>query len=245
MREEKIEEVAKALAGAYRNSSEVLPATQLADLTVEEAVEIQQRVIEMLGERVPVAKVGLSGEGVLTAAPIMGSLVLESGGTMQIPARGLIGIEVEIAAQLKTDLTPEMARGDIRNAIDRLVCGIEIIGSRLDDRKQAGPAGALADNINSAGYVIGGEWAHGELVDGLDLEVRADDSLVYAAEAKHPVGDVLRPLAMLGRSGWKSVAPKAGMVITTGSLCGVVPVPMPSQILVRIGNGPEVTVRFA
>ncbi|HVW92835.1 MAG TPA: hypothetical protein VHB74_09520 [Devosia sp.] len=245
MREEKIEDVAKALAGAYRDTGAVVPAAGLADLTVEEAAEIQQRVVEMLGERVPVAKVGLSSEGVLTAAPIMGSLVIGSGGTMALPKRGLIGIEVELAARLKADVTPELARGDIRNAVDALVCGIEIIGSRLDDRRQAGPAGPLADNLNSAGYVVGGEWTHGELVDGLEIEVRADDALVYTGEAQHPVGDVLRPLAMLGRDGWKSVVPKAGMVITTGALCGIVPVPMPSLISVRIGDGPEVTVRFA
>jgi 2-keto-4-pentenoate hydratase len=244
MREERIEDVAAALASAYRDTGLIIPAARLADLAMEEAVAVQQRVVEMLGERVPVAKVGLTPEGVLTAAPIMGSYVLESGGTVNLPKRGLVGIEVEIAARLKQDLTPEIARGDIRDALDGMICGIEIIGSRLDDRKQAGAGGQLADSITSAGYVLGGEWTGGPLIDGLELEIKADGKVVYSAEARHPVGDALRPLAMLAREGWGSVAPKAGMVITTGSLCGIVPVPMPALVSVRLGDGPEVTVRF-
>ena len=245
MREERIEEVAMALAEAYRDTSLIVPAARLADLSIEEAVEIQQRVVEMLGERVPVAKVGLAADGAFTAAPIMGSYVLESGGTVPLPGRGLIGVEVEIAARLKKDLTPEMAQGDIRDVVDGLICGIEIIGSRLDDRKQAGAGGQLADSITSGGYVLGGEWTGGPLVDGLPLEIRADGEVVYSGEAKHPAGDAMRPLAVLARQGWGSVTPKAGMVITTGSLCGIVAVPMPSLVSVRLGDGPEVTVRFA
>lgn len=244
MREAKIEELAAALAGAYRDTGEILAAQRFLDLTTDEAIAIQQRVVEILGERVPVAKVGLSPEGVLTAAPIMGSLVVDSGATVEMPRRGLVGIEVEIAARLKADLTPEMAHGDIRDAIDGLICGIEIIGSRLDDRKQAGPGGQLADNITSGGYVLGGEWLGGPLVDGAEIQVLADGVPVYSNAAKHPVGDALKPLAMLGRQGWGSVTPKAGMAITTGALCGVVSVPLPSLISVRIGDGPEVTVRF-
>ena len=66
---------------------------------------IQGEVLRRLGETVPVAKVSVV-EGSGRAAPIIATEVIASGGMLDLRGGNLLGLELEIAAVLRTDLTP-------------------------------------------------------------------------------------------------------------------------------------------
>jgi 2-keto-4-pentenoate hydratase len=238
----RIDELAAALAGAYADAGRTVAAAPFAALSLEEALAVQGKVLAALGETVPVAKVAVN-DGTAVAAPIYGALSVASGGRLGAPARGLVGIEVEIAARLKADVGPG---ADAAAAIEGLVCGIEVIGTRFDDRKAAGAFGPLADNLLTAGYAYGIDpWTGGTDVDGIDIVVEIDGRQVYSGKAKHPFGGVLQPILAQARAphdGFGGL--KAGMIVTTGTLCGVVPVPGPCMITARLAGTHEVRLQL-
>lgn len=234
------EELVAALVACYADTGRTVAATRLAGLDLETALAVQQAVTRRLGESVPVSKVGVLADGTAIAAPIHGALSVASGGRLAIPARGLVGIEVEVAVRLRTDVP---ADGDVAAAIEGYLCGIEVIGTRLDDRRAAGPWGTLADNLITAGYAAGSApWTAGPDVDGIDIEVFIDGARVHAGKATHPFGGVLAPIAACarapgGRYGWLL---RAGTIVTTGTLCAVVPVSGPCTITARLAGTHEV-----
>jgi 2-keto-4-pentenoate hydratase len=180
----------------------------------------------------------------------MASLVVASGGRLTVPARGIVGVEVEIAGRIKRDITPEIAAGgpeSVLAAFDVLIGGIEIIGTRFNDRRNAGTFGPLADNSATGGYVFSDEeWTGGTVIETLSVEIEVDGKQIYSAPAKHPFGGVFNPVIAYGKAqNDRFGALKAGMIVTTGSLCGVVPVATPCRVTARIAGSYTIEVELA
>ncbi|SFV38655.1 2-keto-4-pentenoate hydratase [Devosia crocina] len=231
-------ELAAMLVKAHGDDAMLVPAERFAGLTQAEALDIQKRVAADIGSRSPAAKVGLAADGSGFSAPIFAPLVVENAGTLHLPARGIVGIEVEAAVRLGRDLSVDMLdQSDAawRHAIDDVVVTIELIGSRFDDRRAAGPWGNLADNLSTAGLVIGSSLGQFE-VDGLPISVKIDDQLVREDRARLPFGSILAPIRAALASGSGDLF-RAGTVVTTGSLCQpLIVLQHDGSIRARLGN---------
>lgn len=246
-----LEMLARALAEAHRDPARKLDGSAFAHLDFEQAQEVQALTRRLLGEPCRVSKVAIDASGRAVAAPIYGSPTGPSGITLDLPERGWLGLEVEIAVRLSRAITPTMAeRGAdaVREAIESFHVGVEIVGSRFDDRLAAGPNGPFADNMNSAGYVWSPlPWTHGVEVDGLPITVALNGETLWQGPGKLPFGDLLAPVLAYARSPLAFDALAAGKLVTTGTLCGLVPLNEPGHAAARIADAApvEFTIRRA
>ena len=241
MSDTEINTIADAIVAAHRDPTKRVAAAHLAHLSIDAAMAVQGAVIQRLGETVPVAKVAIGAEGRGLAAPIISSTVINDGGTLSSGNGDFLGLEIEIAACLAQDLTPAIVaqgRDAVLAALDHFVVGIELIGTRIDDRSKAGPFGPMADNMITAGYVRGGQAiAALPLADGLEMSVTVDGVERSLGLSKHPFGGVIEPLMAYAKAPFDQFGGlRAGMVVTTGSLCGLIELATPSKVSVKLGD---------
>jgi len=243
-----IERFADLLAAAHRSGIPVSLDAELAGLPVDDGPGVQLAVMSRLGETAPASKVAINKAGRPVAAPIFGARVVPSGATLSLA--GTIGFEVEIALRLGRDLTPELAaRGEagLLSAIDAFFVGIELIGTRLADRHAAGLGALLADNLIGNGYVLNSEtpWTRGSDIADAIVSATVDGSEVHRAPASNPFGGVLVALQAYAQAPFDGHgACRAGHIITTGTLCGLIPVGGPCRIVAGLdANRVEVTLQ--
>lgn len=216
-------------------------------LTDEEAMAVQAEVMRRLGESAPASKVALNKAGRPIAAPIFGGVMFGNDDVVPRPSSGMSGLEVEIAVRLGRDLTPELAASGpsgLMAAIETVYLGVELLGARLAQPKAVNGNTFLADNLGNAAYVLDARraWTAGLEVEGLPLEVQFDEVVVHSAPARHPFGGVLVALERY------ALAPDdqfnccgAGRLITTGTLCGVLPIDRTCRVAVKLGSAPELS----
>lgn len=243
----RLDALAQQLAEAHRQPARTVPAARFAGLGVEAAMAIQARTLQLLGERALVTKVGIDATGRGTAAPIYASLAGPDGTSIARPERGLLGIEVEIAIRLATAITPEMAAAGeaaVVPAIASFHVGVEIVGSRFDDRAIAGANGQLADNLNTGGYVWSETpWPRGLDLKDIQIDVAVDGEAYWRGPGVNPFGSILTPVIAYARApldGFGALG--AGMLVTTGSLCGLVAINRPCTIRAGITGSAPVTL---
>lgn len=243
-----IERFAGELVRAHETGGMLQLDPELDAISVEDGAAVQEAMTARLGATVAVSKIAINKTGRAVAAPMYGSLFTESGGTL--PARGVIGLEVEIAIRLGRDVTPELAadgEAGLLSAIDQFLVGIELIGSRLENFRQWGVGAGLADNLFSAGYVLNRDepWQRGTSYIDAMIEVEIDGRPAYSALATHPFGGVLVALEQYAKAPFdRHGCCKAGSIITTGTLCGLVPTTGPCAIVTRLGGAHETRVRL-
>ena len=243
-----IERFAEVLANAHRTGQPATLDAELDGLAVDDAPAVQLAVMRQLGETALASKVAINKTGRAVAAPMLGSRFVTSGGTL--PAAGLIGFEVEIAVRLGRDLTPELAaRGEsgLMSAIDAFFVGIECIGPHIANHREAGLGALLADNLVSGGYVLNTEspWRGGSDIAGAVVTAHVDGIQVHSAAASNPFGGVLVALHAYAQAPFDGHGVcSAGHIITTGTLCGLIPVTGPCRIVAGIdATQVEVTLR--
>lgn len=77
--------------------------------------------------------------------------------------------------------------------------------------------------MNSAGYIWSPhQWTGGIEIDGLPIEVRVDGEICWQGAAKAPFGKLLDPVIGYARKPLVFDALDVGMLVTTGTLCGLV-----------------------
>lgn len=212
------------------------------DITFSQAVRTQQEVLEARGWVPSGFKVLVrSNDGLWAVAPMVAEACIQSDQILKRVGAGLLGFEVELAVVLKHDITLEMARLGIEGvlpAIDHAMFGLEILQTRFDDHAAAGPNAQLADNLNNGGYVFGAEaWTGGLNVDGLELQVLVNEESVFEGHAKYAFSHPLHPIVQFALLGSDPLGVlKAGSVITTGALCGVLPLSDRSRISVTVAG---------
>jgi 2-keto-4-pentenoate hydratase len=233
-----VERFAAAIENARKGGAPLVLDGALDAISVADAARVQQLVLERLGDTVAASKVAINKRDVAVIAPIAARSFVESGASL--PAAGVYGIEVEIALRLGRDLD---ATGEVADAVDAYYFGIELLGTRLQDRVSASVEAQLADNLLNQGYAINTAtpWPHGSSID-FELTVEVDGVERYRAPAKNPFGTVLAALDAYRRAPIDLYgALRKGSIITTGTLCGVVPVTGPARVVARMG-GAEVSV---
>lgn len=236
--------LAAALAKGHGAPPALLtPAMVPADYA--QSAEVQALVAQRLGATVAGWKVAIRPEGVAVAAPLFASLTTDKP-ALSAPAQGLMGIEVEIGLRLNSDLPPRpgkpYTRDDVLAATGSLFTGIELVSTRLPDHPNAPFSLVLADNMANGGYVIGKaitEW-RGLDLSALVTSVVIDGKPVYEKRGGHGNVDPLAPVVAYVNAPFDRLGGfKAGQIVTTGTLCGLIPVAPTAKVeahVERIGG---------
>lgn len=222
--------LSSALVEARRSGNRIRRvAAELVPVSIADAIAVQSAVAGSLGEEPGGWKISIAPQGKI-AAPMYRSDMLAGGGTRKV-RDGFFAIEVEFAVRLKRDLLVSaggsMERKEILAAVDTLMVGIELVESRLEDHPHQPFLAFVADNIGNGGYVTGTErpFDPAENLTGRHCRVDLDGAVLFDAPAVHGNGDPIVPLVeCVGVVGSAMGGWRAGQVITTGSICGVVPV---------------------
>lgn len=225
-------EMIAALADAERHGTHPVDAAPFATLDRAAAYRIQTAVRAAVGATVGMLKTAVQSDGVGVAAPIYANRVGRDG--FRLPLANVLGLEVEVGVVLGKDVGAE---DDVASAIDHYFTGVEVVGSRFVDRDAGGANGGLADNMSALGYVTGTEPRPlRDDIDGLSVRLEFAGREIFSGPAKHGFGTVLASLAAYARAQQPDLPLRAGTVVTTGSLCGLVPTSGPGHVVARLGD---------
>jgi 2-keto-4-pentenoate hydratase len=232
-----IADLARRLALGHLNRVHDVDPAPYANLGRDDAFAIQRAVQSSLGVATGLIKTAVAPDGLGAAAPIYASGFGHNG--FKLPSANVIGLELEIGLVLGTDLSVEAAADEVAaiDAIDHYFVGVEICGTRYADRAAAGYNGGLADNMAALGYVLDPTPRDlGAEIDGFDAELNFAGRQIHFAPTKHSFGNVLASYIAYARNQQPHLPLKAGTVITTGSLCGLVPITGTGAVVGKLGN---------
>jgi 2-keto-4-pentenoate hydratase len=228
------------LIAARRAGTRVTAQDLTPPADIEAAIAAQARIFRATTPDVQGWKLGLRPDQLAVSAPMFPILEMSGSKPPAMPWRPGMALEVEVAVRLAADLPRgAYSREDIKGAVASVHAGIEVIDSRLLEGGQAPFPIFLADFMGNGGYVVGPKIA-GRLADQLDgvtITIRADGEQIYSGKAVHPTTDPLLPVLAYARAPNDMLGGlKAGQIVTTGALCGVVAMPRPARIEVLFGN---------
>ncbi|HEY5797999.1 MAG TPA: fumarylacetoacetate hydrolase family protein [Bosea sp. (in: a-proteobacteria)] len=212
------------------------------------AMQVQALVQQRLARPIGGWKVAIGPQQLPVAAPLLA--VYPDDAAIGLSSK--FTVEVELAVFLRNDFPRRKAgsyvRSDVLEAIDRVVLGIEVIGGRFENPADVPFLSFLADNLGNRAYVVGDSVPLAALndIDGLDCDVTLDGRALYRAPASHPAKDPLLPLLAYANAQSDDLGGlKAGQVVTTGSLCGVLPIETAGLLEARVSQVGQVRVRFS
>ena len=256
----KIERYGDELYNALVTRTPVAPLTDReADITIEDAYRIQQRMIarrlEATGETIIGKKIGVTSKvvmdmlkvnqpdfGMLTSGMVFNEGEAVDTGKMIAPRA-----EAEVAFILKSDLMgPGVTAADVLRATDCVVPCFEIVDSRIQDWKIK-IQDTVADNASCGALTLGGRRKSPHDIDlalaGMVLEKNGEviSSSTGAAVQGSPVNAVAWLANTLGRLG---IGLKAGEVILSGSQSPLVPVKAGDSLVCSVGGLGCTSVRF-
>jgi 2-keto-4-pentenoate hydratase len=113
------------------------------------------------------------------------------------------------------------------------------MGSRYADAPSAAFPELLADFISNQGLFVGPALADPwqRKLDAFPITIRAGDSIFATRDGRHPDGHPLRPLVWLANYLASQGNPlRAGQIVTTGSYCGVIDVPLGKPLTFTYGD---------
>ena len=229
-----------------------------ADITIEDAYQIQQRMLSRrieAGEAVIGKKIGVTSKAVQNMLgvhqPDFGwltdGMVYNEGEA--IPMSTLIQpkAEGEIAFVLKEDIQgPGVTAADVLRATEGVMACFEIVDSRIRDWKIK-IQDTVADNASCGVFVLGSALVDPREVDlvtcGMVLEKNGEIAVTGAGAAtlSSPVNAVVWLINMLGSL---VIGLKAGEVVLSGALGAMVPVTAGDSLRVTIGGVGGCSVRF-
>lgn len=219
-----------------------LPA-ECRPATVDDALAIQRRVGALVGQPVGGWKCSAPTEPrPVAAAPIFAPTIRSESPCPVATGGPLAKVEPEIAFVLARDLPARAApysddevRGAVREA--RLV--LELIGARYADPAAVGFPELLADGIANLGLFVGpvlrDPWQRA--LEGFPVTVTRDGAPFATRDGRHPDGHPLRPLLWLANYlAGRGDHLRAGQIVTTGSYCGVIEVPLGEPLVFAFGD---------
>ena len=233
----------EALVEAHRSGIPVAAASIAAPANVAEAMQAQADIVRALGAEVAGWKVGMSGEDG-TAAPMYRHLMLPEAGRYARGGATFLGIEVEIGFWVAKDIK---SAADIPDALGAAFVGIEVVRSRLVEGGKCPFPLHLADNIANGAYVVGPERADWQKLDlgALRCEVWRDGAVVHNAVGGHPQKHPFAPMRANATNPIDKLGGfRAGQIITTGTLCGLVRIEQTARIKARLEGFGEVSVEI-
>jgi 2-oxo-3-hexenedioate decarboxylase len=233
MEQQKISSIAEFLINAELEKKEVIRITESTPLTIEEAYNIQERLVELKleeGYRIVGPKMGLTSRAKMeqmgVEEPIYGHVfdyMVNSGGELSMSELIHPKVEAEIAFVLGQDIEgPNVTGTDILVATDYVLPALEIIDSRYKDFKFT-LTDVIADNASSSRVIFGTEMKHPDKLEldlvGTTLSINGElkDCGTGAAVLGHPAESVAMLANMLSRKGRKL---HKGDIILAGAITG-------------------------
>jgi 2-keto-4-pentenoate hydratase len=225
------------LVTAQRDAVSTVDPQPFSQLDREAAYRVQTGVVTALGASVGMLKTAVHADGVGVVAPIFADKVGRAP-SFRLASQTVAGLEVEVCVVLARDVPPRADAAAVLAAVDHYFLGVEICATRYTDRKAAGPMGGLADNMSGYGYAIGPKRARGAgaEIDGLEVGLVFGGKQIHAAPAKHAFGTVMASVVAYAASQHPAYPLKAGTIITTGSMCGLVPASGPGHVVASLGD---------
>ena len=89
--------------------------------------------------------------------------------------------------------------------------------------------------MSAYGYCIGPRRGS-DAIDGLTVRLEFAGREINSAPAKHGFGTVLASLRAYADAQQPALPLKAGTVVTTGSMCGLVPTSGPGRVVAYLGD---------
>ena len=255
----KIEKFAAQLAQAETTQVGIDPLTVVdPEITVDEAYYIQLENIKKKlseGQKIVGKKIGLTSVAVQKMLGVdepdyghlLDSMVVENGGTIDTKTMLQPKIEGEIAFILKKDLKgPNVTAVDVIQATDYVLPALEIVDSRVQDWKIK-LQDTVADNASSGLYVLGGKPTK---IEDIDLELLGmvlsqNGEMVNTGVGAAALGNPATCVAWLAnRLADYDISLKAGEVILSGALSGMVVAKSGDNFTARFAHLGQVSVNF-
>ncbi len=251
MDKSKIEHYGDELYNALITRTAVAPLTDReADITIEDAYQIQQRMIQRrldAGETIIGKKIGVTSKVVMDMLKVnqpdfgmmTSGMVFNEGESIDTSTMIAPRAEAEVAFVLKSDLMgPGVTAADVLRATDFVVPCFEIVDSRIQDWKIK-IQDTVADNASCGVLVLGGRRKSPADIDlalaGMVLEKNGEiiSTSTGAAVQGSPVNAVAWLANTLGDLG---IGLKAGEVILSGSQSPLVPVKAGDSLVCSVGG---------
>ncbi len=239
-----IEAAAAFLAAARRDQTTcpgIPEACRPNDL--EASLAIQRRVMALLGGSVGGWKCSVPTEArPILAAPIFATTIISAPKHPAVVAGELARIEPEIALVLDRDLPPRAnpySEDEVRASVREARLVLELIGSRYVDPTKVSFAELLADFVANQGLYIGPvlDGALDMALDRLPIAITTPSGTLLNRDGVHQDGHPLRPLVWLANFlAGRGEMLRAGQIVTTGSYCGILDVPIGVPLTVRYGD---------
>ncbi len=243
-------EAAAAYLAAARQDRSVSPAIPAAcrPADIETALTIQTRIGALLGATVGGWKCSLpTAARAVIAAPIFASTIVTAPDHPTVVAGSEAKMEPEIAFVLGRDLPARevpYSEAEVRAAVREAHLVLELIGSRYTDSAAVSYPEHLADCIANQGLFVGPlvDNALDRPLDRLAISVRTPAGTLLTRDGVHQDGHPLRPLVWLANFlSSRGESLQAGQIVTTGSYCGVLDVPIGVPLTVQYGDLPALS----
>jgi 2-keto-4-pentenoate hydratase len=227
-------------------------------LTVDEAYYIQLENIKKkleAGQKIVGKKIGLTSVAVQKMLGVdepdyghlLDTMVVENGGTIDTKDMLQPKVEGEIAFILKQDLKgPNVTAVDVIQATDYVVPALEIVDSRIQDWKIS-LRDTVSDNASSGLYVLGGKPTKLEDIDLelLGMALYQNGEVVNTGVGAAALGNPATCVAWLAnRLADYDITLKAGEVILSGALSGMVVANPGDSFIARFAHLGQVSVNF-
>jgi len=221
---------------------------------IDDALTIQRRVAELLGEPIGGWKCSLPNPQQLTVAPVFAANLYRTSPCAMPVSAGNAAIEPEVAFVLGRDLpsrSSPYSESEVRAAIAETRLVLELLACRYADPASASIPELVADSLKDYGIYIGPVLADAfnrELA-AFPVTVAGPDGTILTREGRHNDGHPLKPLVWLAN--WLAGNPfgwtrglRAGDIVTTGSYAGALEVPAGIPLRVVFGDLGTITAEF-
>jgi 2-keto-4-pentenoate hydratase len=239
--------LARQLSDADNAGIRLASATLAEPASQTDAFAVQHETLAVNGWLTGGYKVAIRPDGSSVSAPMAHITHASTSGSAGFERPAVDALEVEICFVLGKDLpapgsTP-YTRETLLEHVATISSGVEFLGHRLDDGSKSPALLFLADRLANAGYVLGEELSADVLAPGqaYPLTVTVNGDTVFAGPGKHPNGDPVAAFLVFANALTQTVA--KGRIITTGSLCGAIP--LPARAAIAISGFTTLTVTAA
>lgn len=218
---------------------------------IADALAIQQRVTDLVGQSIGGWKCSVpSDPRPVSFAPIFAPTIVSTSPCRIAPVGELAKVEPEIAFVMDRDLparaTP-YSEEEVRAAVRETRLVLEILGPRYADPTAITFPELLADAVANQGLFAGPvvHDAFARSLGSFPLSIRDALGTLADREGKHPDGHPLRPLYWLANHLRETSTPlRAGQIVTTGSYCGALDMPLDLALTFTYGDLGTLTVTF-
>ncbi|HEY4364998.1 MAG TPA: hypothetical protein VGN17_28805 [Bryobacteraceae bacterium] len=198
----------------------------------EAALAIQRRVMELVGEPIGGWKAGPPIGARVNLAPLTKPTIYSTSPCPVFTEGPTMGIEPEVAFILGRDLPARAepySEAEVRDAIGETRLVLELLRGRYADLASVSFEEKLADSLTNQGLFVGPLVADpfSRKLDALGITVTESGGSPVTREGVHPAGHPFAPLYWLANFlAARGEGLAAGQIVTTGSYCGVLELPV-------------------